>query len=165
VLSFFPPVFFEVIFPPPWHESNLTLLNLSLPNYTYSNRDLIYPLFIHDDADTVEIASMPGCFRHSLDSMMREVEAARKLGVQAFILFPKIPAALKSNMAEECYNPTGIVPRALGMLRKKFPDVVLCTDVALDPYSNQVSKRLNCNGTLLHQIFYLFRVCSVVFGY
>jgi porphobilinogen synthase len=59
-------------------------------------------------------------------------------GIKAFILFPKIADKLKSNYAEESYNPSGLVPRALQMIKSKFPDVVVCTDVALDPYSDQV---------------------------
>lgn len=60
-------------------------------------------------------------------------------GVKSFILFPKIADSLKSNYAEESYNINGLVPRALQMIKSKFPEVVVCTDVALDPYSSQVS--------------------------
>jgi porphobilinogen synthase len=59
--------------------------------------------------------------------------------VKAFILFPKIPDHLKTNYAEESYNINGIVPRALQMIKAKYPDVILCTDIALDPYSSEVS--------------------------
>jgi len=83
---------------------------------------------------------MPDCFRHSLDSMLLEVEEAIQYGVNTFILFPKVPESLKTNYAEEAYNPNGLVPRALGLIKSKFPDVVVCTDVALDPYSSMVSK-------------------------
>jgi porphobilinogen synthase len=55
-----------------------------------------------------------------------------------FILFPKVPDHLKTNYAEESYNPNGIVPRALKLIKNKFPHVVVCTDIALDPYSSQV---------------------------
>ena len=60
-------------------------------------------------------------------------------GVVSFILFPKVDEKLKTNYAEESYNPNGIVPRALSMIKSKFPDVILCTDIALDPYSSMVS--------------------------
>jgi len=59
--------------------------------------------------------------------------------VRSFILFPKIADSLKSNLGEEAYNINGLVPRALQMIKSKFPEVVVCTDVALDPYSSQVS--------------------------
>merc|ERR1711871_866055 len=70
------------------------------------------------------------------ESMMNEVDECVALGIKSFILFPKVPDDLKTNYAEECYNPNGIVPRALRMIKAKHPDVILCTDVALDPYSS-----------------------------
>jgi len=76
-------------------------------------KDFIYPLFIHEADYQEEISSMPGCFRHSMKSMMLEVEEAMKYGVGSFVLFPKVPDNLKTNFAEEAYNPTGIVPRAV----------------------------------------------------
>ena len=99
-------------------------------------KDFIYPLFIHDEDFTEEISSMPGTFRNSFKSMLQEVSEARSYGVNCFILFPKVPDNLKTNFAEECYNPSGIVPRALDAIKSKFPDAVVCTDVALDPYSS-----------------------------
>ena len=61
-----------------------------------------------------------------------------RYGVKSFIIFPKVPDSLKTNYAEESYNINGIVPRALQMIKSKFPDVIVCTDIALDPYSSQV---------------------------
>lgn len=70
----------------------------------------IYPLFIHEDSDeTIPIPSMPGQSRHTLDSMMKEVAEAWEYGVRSFVLFPKVPDALKTNYADECYNPNGSV--------------------------------------------------------
>jgi delta-aminolevulinic acid dehydratase/porphobilinogen synthase len=51
-----------------------------------------------------------------------------------------VPDNLKTNDGKEAYNPTGIVPRAVSMIKEKFPDAIVCTDVALDPYSNQVNR-------------------------
>ena len=82
---------------------------------------------------------MPGCYRLDFLSMLEEVAEAVSYGVGAFILFPKIPDSLKTNFAEESYNPNGIVPRALAAIKAKFPDVIVATDIALDPYSSQVS--------------------------
>lgn len=100
-------------------------------------KDFIYPLFIHEGSNVEEISSMPGCFRHTFDSMMKEIAEAVSYGVVCFVLFPKVPDNLKTNYAEEAYNPSGIVPRALHLIKSKFPDIIVCTDVALDPYSNQ----------------------------
>lgn len=81
---------------------------------------------------------MPDCKRHSLQHALEEIKEASALGIKSFILFPKIADNLKSNMAEEAYNADGLVPRAVKTIKEKFPDVVVCTDVALDPYSDQV---------------------------
>lgn len=99
--------------------------------------NLIYPLFVHTEAENVPIPSMPGCVRHTIDSAVREVGEARALGVRSVILFPKIPEELKSNAADECYNPSGLVPTLVATLKAKYPDVAVWTDVALDPYSDQ----------------------------
>eukprot|EP01036_Dinobryon_divergens_P032564 gene32564-42180_t len=106
-------------------------------------KDFIYPLFIHEADYKEEISSMPDCFRLSLNAMMEEVEEAISYGVSCFILFPKVPDNLKTNYAEEAYNPNGIVPRALGMLKMKFPNIIVCTDIALDPYSSMDGKIMN----------------------
>lgn len=99
--------------------------------------NFIYPLFIHDGDENSDITSMPGCQRHTLDSMMAEVAESMELGVKTFVLFPQVPAELKTNLGVEAYNPTGIVPRAIRMIKEKHPDSVVVTDVALDPYSDQ----------------------------
>ena len=79
--------------------------------------NFIYPLFIHDESSNVAIASMPGCERHSLASMVAEAKDAWQYGVRSFVVFPKVPDAVKTNRGEEAYNPNGIVPRAVGMLK------------------------------------------------
>ncbi len=98
--------------------------------------DLIYPLFIHDDGSDTEIASMPGCRRWSLDSLVREAGEAHALGIPAVILFPAIAGELKTPGAEECANPEGLVPRAIRALKAAHPTLVVITDVALDPYNS-----------------------------
>jgi len=114
--------------------------------------DFIYPLFIHDHETTIDISSMPGCKRHSLSSMMQEVEDSVRYGIKSFILFPKIDDKLKSNYAEESYNPSGIIPRALQMIKEKFPEVVVCTDVALDPYSSEGHDGVVKDGEILNDV-------------
>jgi porphobilinogen synthase len=97
---------------------------------------LIYPLFIKDGPGDEAIASMPGCQRLSLYSLVREVAEAAALGVQAVVLFPAIEAGLKTPGAEEAWNPEGLVPRAIRALKSAVPDVAVITDVALDPYNS-----------------------------
>jgi len=115
-------------------------------------RDFIYPLFIHEEDFKEEISSMPGCFRHSMKTMMEEVEEAIQYGVKCFILFPKVPDGLKTNYAEEAYNINGIVPRALQMIKHKYPDVIMCTDVALDPYSSMGHDGVVEDGKILNDV-------------
>lgn len=102
-----------------------------------SPSNFIYPLFIHTKDYNEPISSMPGCERHSLASILSEVEQARTLGIRSVILFPKIPENLKTNSADECYNPNGLIPVAIAAIKSRFPDVAVWTDVALDPYSDQ----------------------------
>ncbi|MCA9544017.1 MAG: porphobilinogen synthase, partial [Myxococcales bacterium] len=97
----------------------------------------IYPLFMHEDAGTAAIASMPGCLRHDLTSLVAEVEAAQADGIGAVVLFPKVPEALKTNDGAEAYNPEGLVPRAIKAIKARCPDMTVITDVALDPYSSK----------------------------
>lgn len=61
-----------------------------------------------------------------------------RYGIKGIVLFPLIDANLKTNMAEEAYNPEGLVPQFIKAIKNRFPDLIVCTDVALDPYSNQV---------------------------
>ena len=95
----------------------------------------IYPLFIHDGQGRQPIASMPGCDRLGLDALMEEVEGAVADDVGAVVLFPAVEEALKTSDGAESHNPKGLVPRAIRQLKAEWPDLVVATDVALDPYS------------------------------
>jgi len=113
--------------------------------------NLMQPIFIHEDSDeVVPIASMPGQSRHTLDSMVEQVKKGMALGVKSFILFPKVPDDLKTNFADECYNPEGIVPRAVAMCKAACPDATICTDIALDPYSDQGHDGIVLDGKIVN---------------
>jgi len=114
--------------------------------------NFIYPLFIHDEDFNTPIPSMPGCERHSLDSMLKEVGESMELGVGTFVIFPKVPDELKTNLGVEAYNPEGIVPRAIRMIKEKHPDAVVVTDVALDPYSDQGHDGVVEDGKILNDV-------------
>jgi porphobilinogen synthase len=96
----------------------------------------VYPLFLHDGDGKQPIASMPGCYRLDVPSLFEEVAGARAEGVHAIVLFPAIAEPLKTPRAEEAYNPDGLIPRVLRALKERWPDLILMTDVALDPYSS-----------------------------
>lgn len=114
--------------------------------------NFIYPLFIHDEDHCTPIESMPGCERHSLAHMMTEIEESISYGVMSFVLFPKVADELKTNYGVEAYNEDGIVPRAIRMIKAKFPDVTVITDVALDPYSDQGHDGVVEDGKILNDI-------------
>lgn len=97
--------------------------------------DFIYPLFLHEGESNDPIDSMPGCHRWSLDGLVGEVGEASAAGVKAVVLFPAISESLKTSRAEACYDPEGLVPRAIRALKSAHPDVAVITDVALDPYN------------------------------
>ncbi len=97
---------------------------------------LIHPLFLHEGSGDIPIASMPGCARLDLDGLLREAEGGLAEGVGAVVLFPATPEHLKTELAEEAYNPEGLVQRAIRALKSRLPELVIVTDVALDPYSS-----------------------------
>jgi porphobilinogen synthase len=96
----------------------------------------ILPVFFHDVPGNAQIASMPGCERHDLDSLLREAEGALRDGVGTIVLFPRVDDALKSDDGAEAWNEEGLVQRAIRALKARFPELVVVTDVALDPYSS-----------------------------
>ena len=97
---------------------------------------LIYPLFVHaGDADE-PIDSMPGCVRWSLEGLVEEAGEAHALGVNAVVLFPAIADDLKTPCADECSNDDGLVPQAVRALKAAHPELLVITDVALDPYNS-----------------------------
>ena len=110
----------------------------------------IYPLFIHDGQGTQPIASMPGCSRLSIEALLKEAEGALSEGVNAIVLFPAIEESLKTSQGEESYNPEGLVPRAIRALKKRFPELMITTDVALDPYSCDGHDGIVMDGKILN---------------
>lgn len=98
--------------------------------------DLIYPVFILEGQNRREpVQSMLGIERLSIDLLLGEAERLVKLGIPAIAIFPVIDPAHKSLLAEEAYNPDGLVQRAVRELKKHFPVLGVITDVALDPYT------------------------------
>ncbi|MDE2456226.1 MAG: porphobilinogen synthase, partial [Burkholderiales bacterium] len=98
--------------------------------------DLILPVFLLDgQGQTQDIASMPRVQRRSLDRLFAVAEDCLALGVPVMALFPVLEPSLKSADGREATNPDGLVPRAVRELKKRFPELGLLTDVALDPYT------------------------------
>lgn len=104
---------------------------------TLSVNDLIYPVFIVDGKTQRQpIASMPGIERFSLDELLREIASIVALNIPAIALFPSIQPDLKNNHPKEAYNAEGLVPRAIRLIKKEFPQLGIIADVALDPYTS-----------------------------
>ena len=99
--------------------------------------DFIYPVFVLDGNNKVEdVKSMPGVQRKTLDLLLKDAEQCMKLGIPVMAIFPVIDEKLKSLDAREAFNPHGLVPRVVAELKKRYPDLGVMTDVALDPYTS-----------------------------
>jgi porphobilinogen synthase len=99
--------------------------------------DLMYPVFIIDGkARTEKVDSMPGVERFSVDRLFRIAEQCLKLEIPALALFPAIDSRLKTADGREAFNAKGLIPRAVAALKKRFPELGVMTDVALDPYTS-----------------------------
>ena len=102
-----------------------------------SANDLIYPVFLLEGKGKSEaVASMPGVNRVSLDLLFNVAQECVDLGIPVLALFPVIDPALKTPDGKEAYNPNGLVPNAVRELKKRFPNLGIMTDVALDPYTS-----------------------------
>jgi len=98
--------------------------------------DLILPVFVREGRGVVEaVPSMPEVSRRSIDKLLKVVEQALTLGVPAITLFPVTEPKLKTAGAEEAYNPKGLVQRCIREVKKRFPEIGVITDIALDPYT------------------------------
>ena len=115
-----------------------------------SPEDFVLPLFLHDREVDEAIESMPGCTRWSLEGLLKEAGEALALGISSVVLFPAIEEGLKTKGAEECYNPEGLVPRAIKALKAAHPELIVMTDIALDPYNEDGHDGLVENGEILN---------------
>ncbi|MGB3236842.1 MAG: porphobilinogen synthase [Geitlerinemataceae cyanobacterium] len=99
--------------------------------------DLIYPMFVTEgEGQKVEVVSMPGCYRFSLDLLLREIADIYELGIQAIALFPVVPESKKDETGTESYNPEGLVQRTVAAIKRDIPDIFVITDIALDPFTD-----------------------------
>ena len=103
---------------------------------TLSSADFIYPVFVLEGKGRREdVPSMPGIARKSIDLLLDELGEARDLGIPAVALFPVIDQDRKTLDGVECCNPDGLVQRTVEAIKAALPDLVVITDVALDPYT------------------------------
>jgi porphobilinogen synthase len=113
-------------------------------------QQLIYPLFVHEDAGDTPLESLPGVTRYGLDGLVAEAARAHALGIRAVVLFPKVPEDRKTPEGGEALNPEGLVPRAIEAIKRELPGMAVITDVALDPYNSDGHDGIVRDGEILN---------------
>ena len=118
---------------------------------TISPNDFLVPLFIVEGKGVKEeIASMPNYYRYSLDLLQDEVRSLWNLGLKAVLLFVKVDDVLKDNKGTEALNPSGLMQRAIKTIKDVCPDMLVMTDVALDPFSSYGHDGIVENGKIVN---------------
>jgi porphobilinogen synthase len=113
--------------------------------------DFIYPMFIQEGKNLkIPIASIPGIYRLSVDSLLEELKSVSDLGIKSICLFPNYPEAKKDKYASESLKKDTLYLRAISDIKAKFKDIVIMTDVALDPYSSDGHDGVVENGKILN---------------
>jgi porphobilinogen synthase len=98
--------------------------------------DLIYPMFVMEGENTrEEVSSMPDSYRYTLDLLLKEIEEVYALGINAIALFPAVPPEKKDVKGSESFNPDGLIQRTVRAIKQSTPDIIVITDVALDPFT------------------------------
>lgn len=115
--------------------------------------DFIAPLFI-DEGENVsfEIPSMPGYYRRSLDGAIKEIKELWSMGIKSVLLFIKAPDELKDNTGKEAWNDDGLMQRSIKAIKNAAPEMVVMTDVALDPYSSYGHDGIVENGEIVNDL-------------
>ncbi len=132
------------------NRKNAAIRNMIQENSVTVN-DLIFPLFLIEGKNKKsEVASMPGIYRLSSDLMLKEIESCLKLGLTTFDIFPSLNDKLKDKKATESLNKKGLYPSMIREIKKYFPEAVIMTDVAMDPYSSDGHDGLVKNGQILN---------------
>ncbi|MBI2272699.1 MAG: porphobilinogen synthase [Bacteroidetes bacterium] len=113
--------------------------------------DFIAPLFI-DEGENIqtEIASMPGYYRRSVDLTVKEVKELWNMGIRSVLLFIKCKDEWKDNTGKEAWNPDGLMQRSIKAIKNAVPEIVVMTDVALDPYSSFGHDGIVLNGEIVN---------------
>ena len=133
------------------NRSSENIRRLVGENYV-SVSDLIYPIFVVDGKrQVIPVSSMPGINRHSVDELVKEADEVHRLGIPAIAIFPNIDPAVKDAQGKEATNRNGLVARAVRAVKASVPELVVITDVALDPYTTHGHDGLiNDNGLVLN---------------
>ncbi len=118
---------------------------------TLKPSDFIAPLFIDEGENVVfEIPSMPNYFRRSIDGTVKEVKELWSLGIKSILLFVKAADDTKDNTGKESWNPDGLMQRSIKAIKNAVPEMIIMTDVALDPYSSYGHDGIIENGEIVN---------------
>ncbi|RMA65914.1 porphobilinogen synthase [Ulvibacter antarcticus] len=113
--------------------------------------DFLVPIFVVEGKGVKEeIASMPGYYRYSLDLLASEAKEIWSLGLKSVLLFVKVPEHLKDNSGKEALNPNGLMQRAIKTVKDAVPEMLVMTDVALDPYSKYGHDGIVSEGKIIN---------------
>jgi porphobilinogen synthase len=113
--------------------------------------DLVLPLFVTEGIAIKEkISSMPGCYRYSLENLLIKAEEAQEVGIRGIALFPKIKEEDKDSLGSFSWDEDSFYLKAIFELKKKFPELILFTDVAMDPYSSDGHDGIVKDGIILN---------------
>ncbi len=116
-----------------------------------TTNDLILPLFLLEGKKKkTEVHSMPGIFRFSEELLLKEIEDSMKLGITGFDVFPVVSEGYKDKKATMSYNPDFFYLRSLRRIKEEFPEALIITDVAMDPYSSDGHDGIVENGKILN---------------
>ena len=116
-------------------------------------QDLIFPFFMEDGKNKkIEIESMPGIFRWSPDTLYKEVEQCMELGIKSFVLFPSVEDSLKDKMASHSWAEENYYLHTIRSLKEHFPEAILMSDVAMDPYSSDGHDGVVKNGEIVNDL-------------
>lgn len=118
---------------------------------TLTTNDFIFPLFLLEGKNKKsEVESMPGIFRLSEDLMLKEIEACLKMGIKGFDVFPVVEEKYKDKTATRSYDPDFFYLKSLTKIKKEFPEALIITDVAMDPYSSDGHDGIVEDGKILN---------------
>jgi porphobilinogen synthase len=135
----------------PLHRNRRLRVNESIRSLvretTLSPTDFMFPMFIAEGENVnVEIPSMPGIFRRSIDLTVAEVKEIYALGIRAVNIYVKVSEDLKDNAGHEAWNPNGLMQQAIRAIKTACPEMIVMPDVALDPYSIYGHDGIIANG-------------------
>lgn len=131
-------------------RKNASIRNL-VAETTLTVNDFILPIFITEGENIIEeIPSMPGVFRRSLDNTIKELKEVWSLGIKSVLLFVKCDDSLKDNTGKESWNKNGLMQRSIKTIKDALPEMIVMTDVALDPYSEYGHDGIVKNGEIVN---------------